>query len=85
MTSIPQRPRFPVTLQILAVLGAMLALSSARSSEVSWFPGTWEEARTVARVTRRPLMLEFYEVGCTHCARLDSALATAGTRPIRLW
>ena len=76
MTEIPRRPRFPVPLLILAVLGAVLTLVSARASDMFWFAGSWDEAQTLARSARRPLMLEFYKVGCSPCGLLDSTFAS---------
>jgi thioredoxin-related protein len=55
--------------------------------------GNWEEALEEAKKANRPLLLELYLEGCSHCARLDrethqdAAVAealNAGFIPVRL-
>lgn len=55
--------------------------------------GNWEEALEEAKKTNRPLLLELFLEGCSHCARLhrethqDAAVAAAvneGFIPVRI-
>jgi len=40
------------------------------AATIQW-RGNWEEAQEEAKQANRPLLLELYLEGCSHCARLD--------------
>jgi hypothetical protein len=40
------------------------------AATIQW-RGNWEEALEEAKKANRPLLLELYLEGCSHCARLD--------------
>ena len=40
------------------------------ATTIQW-RGNWEEAQEEAKKANRPLLLELYLEGCSHCARLD--------------